>query len=81
MGMKDFFKKMVNLPADDEYEDDYYDEEEPSFFDEDEPEEKSVPASKPKKEITVLLHNHSFSHHSFTSSMWGYDEAQGTKSY
>ena len=24
MGMKDFFKKMVNLPDDDEYEEDYY---------------------------------------------------------
>ncbi len=55
MGMKDFFKKMVNLPADDEYEDDYYDEEEPSFFDEEEPEEKSAPASKPKKESTSFF--------------------------
>ena len=35
MGMKDFFKKMVNLPDDEEYEEDYYDDE-PSFFDEDE---------------------------------------------
>ncbi len=50
MGMKDFFKKMVNLPDDDEYEEDYYDDE-PSFFDEDEEDEpKQAPSAKPKKE-------------------------------
>ena len=30
---KDFFKKMVSVPMDDEYDDDYYEEDEPSFFD------------------------------------------------
>ena len=48
MGMKDFFKKMVNLPDDEDYEEDYYEEDEPSFFDNDEPEISS--SSKPKKE-------------------------------
>ncbi|MBQ5765245.1 MAG: cell division protein SepF [Clostridia bacterium] len=50
MGMKDFFKKMVNLPSEDEYEDDYY-EEEPSFFDEEDVEDNEISSSsKPKKE-------------------------------
>lgn len=49
MGMKDFFKKMVNLPPEDEYEDDYYDEE-PSFFDEEDDENEISSSSKPKKE-------------------------------
>ena len=50
MGMKDFFKKMVNLPSEDEYEDDYY-EEEPSFFDEDDADDNEISSSsKPKKE-------------------------------
>lgn len=50
MGMKDFFKKMVNLPSEDEYEDDYY-EEEPSFFDEEDAEDNEISSSsKPKKE-------------------------------
>lgn len=56
MGMKDFFKKMMNLPGDDEYEnEDYYDEDEPSFFDEEEEEPKSAPAGKPKKETTSFF--------------------------
>ncbi len=55
MGMKDFFKKMVNLPDADDYEDDFYDEEEPSFFDEDDDTEvKQAPASKPKKESSFF---------------------------
>lgn len=50
MGMKDFFKKMVNLPSEDEYEDDYY-EEEPSFFDEEDADDNEISSSsKPKKE-------------------------------
>lgn len=49
MGMKDFFKKMVNLPSEDEYEDDYY-EEEPSFFDEEDDENEISSSSKPKKD-------------------------------
>lgn len=50
MGMKDFFKKMVNLPDEDDYEEDYYEEEEPSFFDEEVDEVQSAPAVKTKKE-------------------------------
>ena len=55
MGMKDFFKKMVNLPDDVEYEEDYYDDE-PSFFDEDEdePPKQSAPV-KQKKESTSFF--------------------------
>lgn len=55
MGMKDFFKKMVNLPDDEEYEEDYYDDE-PSFFDEDEDEapKQSAPV-KQKKESTSFF--------------------------
>lgn len=55
MGMKDFFKKMVNLPDDEEYEEDYYDDE-PSFFDEDEdePPKQSAPV-KQKKESTSFF--------------------------
>ena len=50
MGMKDFFKKMVNLPSEDEDEDDYY-EEEPSFFDEEDADDNEISSSsKPKKE-------------------------------
>ena len=49
MGMKDFFKKMVNLPSEDEYEDDYY-EEEPSFFDEEDDDTEISSSSKQKKE-------------------------------
>ncbi len=46
MGMKDFLKKMVSLPAEDEYEEEYYDEE-PSFFEE---EDKDISSkSQPKK--------------------------------
>lgn len=43
MGMKDFFKKMVSLPPEDDYEDDDLYEDEPSFFEEDEekPSEKT----------------------------------------
>ena len=54
MGMKDFFKKMVNLPDDEEYEDDYYDE--PSFFDEEDEEDsrQSSTVPKQKKESTDL---------------------------
>ena len=52
MGMKDFFKKMVNLPDDEDYEEDYYDEE-PSFFDEDEVTEPKT-SSKPKKESSFF---------------------------
>ena len=55
MGMKDFFKKMVNLPDEDDYEEDFYEEEEPSFFDEDDiVESKSSSASKPKKESSFF---------------------------
>ena len=55
MGMKDFFKKMVNLPDEEDYEEDYYDDE-PSFFDEDEDDEpRQAPASKPKKESTSFF--------------------------
>ena len=55
MGMKDFFKKMVNLPDEEEYEDDYYDDE-PSFFDEEvEEEAKQASAAKPKKESTSFF--------------------------
>lgn len=55
MGMKDFFKKMVNLPDDEEYEEDYYDDE-PSFFDEDEDDapKQSAPV-KQKKESTSFF--------------------------
>lgn len=51
MGMKDFFKKMISVPEDDEYEDDYL-EEEPSFFDKEDNDEisSSSEAPKPKKE-------------------------------
>ena len=55
MGMKDFFKKMVNLPDEEDYEEDYYDDE-PSFFDEEEDDEpRQAPASKPKKESTSFF--------------------------
>ncbi|MBO5106395.1 MAG: cell division protein SepF [Clostridia bacterium] len=55
MGMKDFFKKMVNLPDDDEYEEDYYDDE-PSFFDEEEESEpKQTSTAKPKKETSSFF--------------------------
>lgn len=55
MGMKDFFKKMVNLPDDEEYEDDYY--EEPSFFDEEDEEDsrQSSTVPKQKKESTSFF--------------------------
>jgi len=53
MGMKDFFKKMVNLPDEDDYDEEYYDE--PSFFDEDDDEPKSAPAAKPKKESSSFF--------------------------
>ena len=48
MSMKDFFKKMVSVPADDEYEEDFFEEEEPSFFDdlEDEPAKDFAPKTK-----------------------------------
>ena len=54
MGMKDFFKKMVNLPDEDDYEEDYYEEDEPSFFDE-EDEPQSVSAPKTKKEASSFF--------------------------
>ena len=55
MGMKDFFKKMVSLPEDDEYEEEYYDDE-PSFFDEIEEEQPSQPTPvKPKKETNSFF--------------------------
>ncbi len=53
MSMKDFFKKMVNVPGEDEYEEDYYEEEEPSFFDEEDVDISSN--SKPKKEVTSFF--------------------------
>ncbi len=49
MAMKDFFKKMISLPPEDEYEDEYYEEDEGSFFDtedEKEPAPKAQPAKK-----------------------------------
>ncbi|MBE6760966.1 MAG: DUF552 domain-containing protein [Ruminococcaceae bacterium] len=56
MGMKDFFKKMMNMPDDDEYEnEDFFDEDEPSFFDDEEDEPKQSSASKPKKESTSFF--------------------------
>ena len=33
MAMKEFFKKMISLPPEDDYEDEYYEEEEGSLFD------------------------------------------------
>lgn len=67
MGMKDFFKKMVSLPAEEEYEEEYY--EEPSFFEEEESEdskpqtvktsffEKKAPAAAPVRsnQVQVVL--------------------------
>lgn len=53
MSMKDFFKKMVNVPGEDEYEEDYYEEEEPSFFDEEDVDISSN--SKPKKDVTSFF--------------------------
>lgn len=47
MGMKDFFKKMVSIPPEDEYEDEYY--EEPSFFEEEEKDISSSSKPQPKK--------------------------------
>lgn len=63
MGMKDYFRKLVNLPPDEEYDDDYYQDEEPSFFDEDDKDISSsststaaaAPKSKPKKETTSFF--------------------------
>ncbi len=48
MGMKDFFKKMVSLPPEDEFEDEMY-EEEPSFFEEDEKDISSTSKPQSKK--------------------------------
>lgn len=56
MGMKEFFKKMINIPDDDEYEnEDFYDEEEPSFFDEEDEEPKQATSAKTKKESTSFF--------------------------
>lgn len=56
MGMKDFFKKMMNIPDDDEYEnEDFFDDDEPSFFDEEEEEPKQTATAKPKKETTSFF--------------------------
>jgi cell division inhibitor SepF len=56
MGMKDFFKKMVNLPDEDDYEEDYYDEEdEPSFFDEDPEDSQPAPVARQKKESSSFF--------------------------
>lgn len=54
MGMKDFFKKMVNLPSDDDYEEDYYDDE-PSFFDEEDNADEPKSSAKPKRESTSFF--------------------------
>ena len=54
MGMKDFFKKMVNLPADEDYEEDYYDDE-PSFFDEEDTADEPKVSAKPKRESTSFF--------------------------
>ena len=52
MGMSDFFKKLVSLPPEDDYEDEYYEDETPSFFEE-ENEVKDISSSstpsQPKK--------------------------------
>lgn len=48
MGMKDFFKKIVSLPPEDEYEDDIY--EESSFFEDESDEISSSSKSAAKKE-------------------------------
>ena len=55
MGMKDFFKKMVSVPMDDDYEDDYYEEDEPSFFDDLDDEPVQTTAPKAKKESTSFF--------------------------
>ena len=55
MGMKDFFKKMVSVPMDDEYDDDYYEEDEPSFFDDLDDESAQTAAPKAKKESTSFF--------------------------
>ncbi len=55
MSMKDFFKKMVSVPMDDEYEDDYYEEDEPSFFDDLDDESAQSAAPKAKKESTSFF--------------------------
>lgn len=45
MGMSDFFKKLVSLPPEEDYEDEYYEDETPSFFDEKEDYEDDVDIS------------------------------------
>ena len=55
MSMKDFFKKMVSVPMDDEYEEDYYEDDEPSFFDDLDDEPAQPSASKTKKETTSFF--------------------------
>lgn len=52
MGMSDFFKKLVSLPPEDDYEDEYYEDETPSFFEEENEVEdisSSSTPSQPKK--------------------------------
>ena len=52
MGMSDFFKKLVSLPPEEDYEDEYYEDETPSFFDEEDDEDVDISSNSaipPKK--------------------------------
>ncbi len=52
MGLKDYFKNMLSLPADDDYEDDVFEEE--SFFEEEEISSSSKPQKKSSEGTSIF---------------------------